>query len=156
MNAVLVKGDAVGDTLHYGAGAGAEPTASAVVADIVDVVRSIDADSLSKVPHLGFQANEIQSQDVKTLAQYESAYYLRVEANDVAGVMTKMSAVFAENDVSIEGITQKEPKQGQESVSVIFITQKTTESSVDKVIGTLSGMSDVENDIVKIRVEHFN
>jgi len=156
MNAVLVKGDAVGDTLHYGAGAGAEPTASAVVADIVDVVRTINADAASKVPHLAFQAEEIQAQTIKSVDQYESAYYLRVEANDVAGVMTKLSAVFADHDVSIEGITQKEPQQGQESVSVIFITQKTLESRIDQVIEKLSSMNDVEDSIVKIRVEHFN
>ena len=156
MNAVLVKGDAVGDTLHYGAGAGAEPTASAVVADIVDVVRTINADATSKVPHLAFQAEQIQAQTIKSVDQYESAYYLRVEANDVAGVMTKLSAVFADHNVSIEGITQKEPQQGQESVSVIFITQKTLESRIDKVIEKLSDMNDVEDSIVKIRVEHFN
>ena len=156
MNAVLVKGDAVGDTLHYGAGAGAEPTASAVVADIIDVVRTINADATSKVPHLAFQAEDIQAQTIKSVDQYESAYYLRVEANDVAGVMTKLSAVFADHNVSIEGITQKEPQQGQESVSVIFITQKTLESRIDKVIEKLSDMNDVEDSIVKIRVEHFN
>lgn len=156
MNAVLVKGDAVGNTLHYGAGAGAEPTASAVVADIVDVARSIDADIASKVPHLAFQPNDIQAQSVKTVAEYQSAYYLRVEANDVVGVMTKLSAVFAKHDVSIEGITQKEPQKGQESVSVIFITQKTLESQIDRVIEELARMDDVKNDIVKIRVEHFN
>lgn len=156
MNAVLVKGDAVGNTLHYGAGAGAEPTGSAVVADIIDAVRSIDAQSNCKVPSLGFQADSIESQPIKTIAQYQSAYYLRAEVNDVAGVMSKLSAVFAEFDVSIEGITQKEPQAGEDSVSVIFITQRTLEGRIDSVIDRLLSMGDVKDDIVKIRVEHFN
>jgi len=156
MNAVLVKGDAVGDTLHYGAGAGAEPTGSAVVADILDVVRSIDADAHCKVPHLGFQPDSIVEQKVKSVDQYESAYYLRVEANDVAGVMSKLSAVFADFDVSIEGITQKEPKTGENTVSVIFITQRTLESRIDQVIQKISTMEDIDNNIIKVRVEHFN
>ena len=156
MNAVLVKGDAVGNTLHYGAGAGAEPTGSAVVADIIDAVRSIDAQANCKVPSLGFQAETIKPQSIKTVEQYESAYYLRAELNDVAGVMSKLSAVFAEFDVSIEGITQKEPKVGEDTVSVIFITQRTLEGRIDSVIEKLLGMDDVKGDIVKIRVEHFN
>jgi len=156
MNAVLVKGDAVGNTLHYGAGAGAEPTGSAVVADIIDAVRSIDAQANCKVPSLGFQAETIKPQAIKTVDQYESAYYLRAEVNDVAGVMSKLSAVFAEFDVSIEGITQKEPKAGEDRVSVIFITQRTFESRIDSVINKLLSMDDVNGDIVKIRVEHFN
>jgi len=156
MNAVLVKGDAVGDTLHYGAGAGAEPTGSAVVADILDAVRAIDAAAHCKVPHLGFQSSAIEMQTIKSVEEYESAYYLRIEANDIAGVMSQLSAVFAEFDVSIEGITQKEPNVGESSVSVIFITQRTLESRIDDVIKKLSAMDDVANDIVKIRVEHFN
>ena len=156
MNAVLVKGDAVGDTLHYGAGAGAEPTGSAVVADILDAVRAIDAPAHCKVPHLGFQAQDIQEKTIKSVEQYESAYYLRVEANDVAGVMSQLSAVFAEYDVSIEGITQKEPQTGESSVSVIFITQRTLEERIDQVITKLSAMDDVASNIVKVRVEHFN
>lgn len=156
MNAVLVKGNAVGNTLHYGAGAGAQPTGSAVVADIIDVVRSIDTKADCKVPSLGFQANDIQQQTIKTVDQFQSAYYLRAEVNDVAGVMSKLSAVFADFDVSIEGITQKEPQPNEETVSVIFITQKTLEERIDQVIEKVSNMDDVKGDIVKIRVEHFS
>lgn len=156
MNAVLVKGDAVGNTLHYGAGAGADPTASAVVADIIDAVRSISAGPDCQVPHLAFQPKSIQAEEVKTVEQFESAYYVRVEANDVAGVMSKLSAVFAEFDVSIEGITQKEPQVGQSTVSVIFITQRTLEAKIDSVLTKLASMDDVQDGIVKIRVEHFN
>jgi len=156
MNAVLVKGDAVGDTLHYGAGAGAEPTASAVVADIIDVVRTIDSDALSKVPALGFQDANIVNQEIKSVEDFQSAYYLRVEASDTAGVMTQLSAVFADLDVSIEGITQKEPQEPTDTVSVIFVTQKTREARIDQVIEKLSSIPDVKSDIVKIRIEHFN
>lgn len=156
MNAVLVKGDAVGNTMHYGAGAGAEPTASAVVADIVDVVRTIDAPASCRVPHLGFQANAIEGRVVKTPDQFESAYYLRFDVNDVAGVMSKLSAQFAEQDISLEAITQKEPQEGQDLVSVIFITQRTIEGRVNQAIENIESMSDVRTDAVKIRVEHFN
>jgi len=156
MNAVLVKGDAVGNTLHYGAGAGAEPTASAVVADILDVARTIGAQSSCRVPHLGFQASSIESHAVKTPDQFESAFYLRFDVNDVAGVMSQLSAHFAEQDISIEGITQKEPKTGQDFVSVIFITQFTNEGRVDKAIASIESMDSVCAKAVKIRVEHFN
>lgn len=156
MNAVLVKGDAVGNTLHYGAGAGAEPTASAVVADILDVVRSIECPAQSKIPHLGFQAGSIIEQTVKTQDQFESAYYLRFDVKDVAGVMSKLSAEFAAQNISIEAITQKEPKQGQNFVSVIFITQRTIEGLVDKAIESIQAMDEVTTGAVKIRVEHFN
>lgn len=156
MNAVLVKGDAVGNTLHYGAGAGAEPTASAVVADILDIVRSIDAPSSCRVPHLGFRPESIQSRPVKTSDQFESAYYLRFDVNDVAGVMSKLSAKFADQNISIEAITQKEPAAGQDFVSVIFITQRTREGLIDEAIMSIEAMADVRADAVRIRVEHFN
>lgn len=156
MNAVFVKGDAVGSTLHYGAGAGAEPTASAVVADILDIVRSIDASPSCRVPHLGFQPDAIQQLPVKTPDQFEAAYYLRFDVNDVAGVMSKLSAKFADQNISIEAITQKEPSLGQNFVSVIFITQRTVEGLVDQAIESIESMSDVRADAVKIRVEHFN
>ena len=156
MNAVLIKGDAVGNTLHYGAGAGAEPTASAVVADILDVVRTIDADASCRVPHLGFRADSIEDLAVKTADQFESAYYLRFDVNDVAGVMSRLSAQFADQGISIEGIAQKEPLSGQDFVSVIFITQRTNEGRLDKTIASIEAMDDVRTNAVKIRVEHFN
>lgn len=156
MNAVLVKGDAVGNTMHYGAGAGAEPTASAVVADIIDVARSFDAAPASRVPPLGFQTSALEDRDIVAVDQFETAFYLRFEVNDVAGVMSTLSAQFAAQNISIEAITQKEPQAGEESVSVIFITQVTKEGSVDKAIESIESMGDVRNAAVKIRVEHFN
>jgi len=156
MNAVLVKGDAVGNTLHYGAGAGAEPTASAVVADIVDVVRTLGAAPAHYVPALGFQADTVKALPTKKPEEFECAFYLRFEVADVAGAMTQLSAEFAEQDINIEGITQKEPAKGQDTVSVIFITQKTTEGSVDKAIVRLEALDIVCGQAVKIRVEHLD
>lgn len=156
MNAVLVKGDAVGNTLHYGAGAGAEPTASAVVADIVDLARTITSDAANRVPHLAFQPSQIKQQTIKQPEEFETAFYLRVEVNDVAGVMSKLSTVFAELDISIEGITQKEPQKNQQSVSVILITQRTLEGRVNKAIEQIENMHDVHNGVVRIRVEHLD
>lgn len=156
MNAVLVKGDAVGNTLHYGAGAGAEPTASAVVADIVDIARTITAEPRNRVPHLAFQPSQIKAQRVKAADEFEAAYYLRVEVNDVAGVMSKLATVFADLDISLEGITQKEPQRNQQSVSVILITQRTKERRINEAIDKIQHMQDVRSDVVRIRVEHLN
>lgn len=156
MNAVLVKGDAVGDTLHYGAGAGAEPTASAVVADIVDVARTITADPNNRVPHLAFQPDAIKDIAIKSPDEFESAYYLRFEVNDVAGVMSELSAQFADQDINIEAITQKEPKEGEDFVSVIFITQRDIEGRINKAIHNIEAMSNVRKAAVRIRVEHLN
>ena len=156
MNAVLVKGDAVGNTLHYGAGAGAEPTASAVVADIIDVARTFEADASIRTPSLGFQSDSIVEQNIVAVDQFETAYYLRFEVNDVAGVMSKLSAQFAEQGISIEAIIQKEPKTGDDFVSVIFITQVTTEGLVNQAIKNIQAMDHIRSAAVKIRVEHFN
>lgn len=156
MNAVMVKGDAVGDTLHYGAGAGAEPTASAVVADLVDTARTITADPNNRVPHLAFQPESIREMPVKNSDQFEAAFYLRFEVNDIAGVMSKLSTVFADLDISIEAITQKEPQQGQDSVSVIFITQSILEQRVNMAIEKIQAMADIRSEAVKIRVEHLS
>ncbi len=156
MNAVLVKGDAVGNTLHYGAGAGAEPTASAVVADIVDVARSLNVAKECRVPALAFQQELVSALDVKPVADFESAYYLRFEVEDVAGAMSKLSAEFASRDISIEGITQKEPSKDARSVSVIFITQVTQEGAVDRALQNIEAMDVVHGSAVKIRVEHLD
>ena len=155
MNAVLVKGDAVGNILHYGAGAGGKPTASAVVADIIDLARSFSADAVTRVPHLGFQESAIVNKTIKTPDQFNSVYYLRIEADDVAGVMSKLTTVFAELQISIEGITQKEPTAGQDTVSVIFLTQRTQESRIDEAIQKIQEFDQIKGDVVKIRVEHL-
>lgn len=156
MNAVLVKGDAVGDTLHYGAGAGAEPTASAVVADIVDIARTLNVAPTNRVPYLGFQLSAIQVPTIKTAEQFNSAYYLRVDVKDVPGVMSQLSTVFADLQISIEAITQKEPAKGEQMVSVIFLTQTTQESNINRAIQQIESMQDICGSVVRIRVEHLD
>ncbi len=161
MNAVLVKGDAVGNTLHYGAGAGAEPTASAVVADILDIARALNLSEDSKnapinVPALAFEAQSIKERKVMQPKEFRSAYYLRVDVNDVPGVMSQLSTVFAEYGISIEGITQKEPAKGELKVSVIFLTQRTQEGLIDDAIEKIQGMPDVLDKVTRIRVEHLD
>lgn len=155
MNAVLVRGNAVGNTLHYGAGAGALPTASAMVADIVDIVRSIKGHGNQRIPYYGFQDEAIKPQKIKTAAECESAYYLRYEVRDVAGVMSKLSSIFAERDISIEAITQKEPEPGNKTVPVIFITQMTQASIVDDVNRSIEALDEVVRPVVKFPVEHL-
>lgn len=156
MNAVLVKGDVVGNTLHYGAGAGADATASAVVADIIDLARTLGVDASNRVPQLGFIADSIQTLEVLDCSRFESAYYLRARVNDVAGVMSKLSSVFAEHSISLEAITQKEPAKGDTAVSVIFITQRTVENNITEAIAKLETMPDVIGEVTRIRVEHLD
>lgn len=156
MNAVLVRGDAVGNTLHYGAGAGAEPTASAVVADIVDLSRALSGNSAVPVPHLAFQANSIEPRAVRSAEQFVSAYYLRIDVNDVPGVMSELATIFADLGISIEAITQKEPARDQHRVSVIFITQRTQESLINQAINQIEDMQNVLQSVIRLRVEHLD
>ncbi|MBX2847182.1 MAG: homoserine dehydrogenase [Acidiferrobacterales bacterium] len=154
MNAVMVQGDAVGCTLHYGAGAGSLPTASAVVADVIDITRALTSGVNYSVPALGF--DEIDKQEVKQPEEFVCAHYLRVDVFDNAGVLSKLSKVFADLDVSIEAIIQKEPKKDAEYVSVIFITQETLEARITLAIDTIKSMDYVCGEIVRIRLEHLD
>jgi homoserine dehydrogenase len=155
MNAVLVQGDAVGPTLYYGAGAGAEPTASAVVADIIDTVRTIDAPLQHKVPLLGFQSNAMRDTPILPIEDVSSAYYLRMEAEDHPGVLAEVSDTFAKNSISIEAVIQKEPASGQSSVHLIMLTQKCVESNMNKAIKAVEDLASVKGEVVRIRVEHL-
>lgn len=156
MNAVLVQGDAVGPTLYYGAGAGAEPTASAVVADIIDTVRTIDAPLHHKVPLLGFQSNAMRDTPVVSIDDVETAYYLRMEAEDKPGVLAEVSDTFAKNSISIEAVLQKEPATGASSVHLIMLTQKCVESNVNQAIKAVESLDSVQGDVVRIRMEHLD
>jgi homoserine dehydrogenase len=156
MNAVLVQGDAVGPTLYYGAGAGAEPTASAVVADIIDTVRTIDAPLHHKVPLLGFQTNAMRDTPVVSIDDVETAYYLRMEAEDKPGVLAEVSDTFAKNSISIEAVLQKEPATGESSVHLIMLTQKCVESNVNQAIKAVESLSSVQGGVVRIRMEHLD
>ncbi len=153
MNAVLVQGDAVGPTLYYGAGAGAEPTASAVVADVVDVVRALTGDPENRVPHLAFQAEALADIPVLAIEEIETAYYLRLNAQDKAGVMADVTRILADHDISIEAIIQKEPVAGETLLPVILRTQKTLEKEMNAAILQIEDLSTVTGRVSRIRVE---
>jgi len=155
MNAVLVNSDAVGATLYYGAGAGSEPTASAVVADLVDVVRTLTVDPENRVPHLAFQADALSSQPVLPMPEVESSYYLRLQADDRVGVMADVTRILRDHEISIEAILQKEPANGSTSVPVILLTHKVKEGRVDDAIALLGKLPSIGGEVVRIRVEEL-
>jgi len=153
MNAVLVDGDAVGQTMYYGAGAGAEPTASAVVADIVDVVRTLTADRDNRVPHLAFQPSELSDAPILPVEQTESAYYLRMNALEKPGVLAKVTSILGAQDINIEAIIQKETSEDQ--VPVIILTQTVLEQKVNDAIEQIEALEEISGSVTRIRVEHF-
>jgi len=155
MNAVLVKADAVGPTLYYGAGAGAEPTASAVVADIVDVARAMDIDPANRVPMLGFQPNAISDLPVLGNDEFETAYYCRLLAEDRPGVLADVTRIFADHDISIEAVIQKEPQQGQTCVSLILLTSCVIEKNMNGALVQVEALNSIEGSVTKIRMEHL-
>ena len=153
MNAVLVCGDAVGPTLYYGAGAGAEPTASAVVADLVDAVRAITSDPENRVPHLAFQSDAIAELPILPAEQIKTAYYLRLTAEDKPGVLADVTRILAAHNISIEALIQKEPLQGQTSVSIIMLTQLTLEKEMNAAIAEIEALATVTGKVARIRLE---
>jgi len=153
MNAVLVQGDAVGPTLYYGAGAGAEPTASAVVADIVDVVRVLTSDPEHRVPHLAFQANAISDIPILSSAQIKTAYYLRLNAEDKPGVLAEVTQILANHQISIEALIQKEPLEGETTVPVIMLTHTTLEKEMNAAIKEIEALATITGSICRIRLE---
>lgn len=153
MNAVLVKGDAVGPTLYYGAGAGAEPTASAVVADVIDVVRALTSDPENRVPHLAFQPNAISDTPVLPMDQVRTAYYLHLTAQDRPGVLADITKILADHQISIEAMIQKEPINDETSVPVIMLTQKTLEKEMNAAISEIESLPAITGQITRIRVE---
>ena len=153
MNAVLVHADALGPTLYYGAGAGAEPTASAVVADIVDVVRTLTGDPDNRVPHLAFKPDQIADLPVLDMEAVESAYYLRLQAADRPGVMAQVSRIMGDLDISIEAILQKEPGEGETTVPLIMLTRRVRESRVNEAIRQFEALESIIGPVQRIRVE---
>ncbi|MCQ8180069.1 homoserine dehydrogenase [Methylomonas sp. SURF-1] len=153
MNAVLVCGDAVGPTLYYGAGAGAEPTASAVVADLVDVVRAMTSDPENRVPHLAFQADAIADIPVLPADAIKTAYYLRLTAEDKPGVLADVSRILAAHNISIEALIQKEPPAGETSVPIIMLTQQTLEQEMNAAIADIEALATVSGKVARIRLE---
>jgi homoserine dehydrogenase len=153
MNAVLVQGDAVGPTLYYGAGAGDEPTASAVVADIIDVARVMTADPGNRVPHLAFQPDQLSDLKVLAMDDVETAYYLRLQAEDKPGVMADVARILAEQGISIEALIQKEPEAGATSLPIILLTHKISEKQMNTAIETIEALATVHKPVMRIRVE---
>ena len=155
MNAILVSGDAVGSALFYGPGAGAEPTASAVVADIIDVVRTLTTDPGLRVPHLAFQPDALSDGPVLGMANVETACYLRCEALDRPGVMADVTRILADLGISIEAILQKAPEPGAHTVPVILLTHSVREAQVDAAIARIASLESITGKIRRLRVESF-
>ena len=153
MNAVLVKGDAVGPTLYYGAGAGSLPTASAVVADVVDVARALTTDPNNRVPHLAFQPDEISDLRVLSMEQVVTAYYLRITALDQPGVMARIAGILGEEGISIEAIQQKEPAEGETHVPLIMLSHRVLEGDMNRAIERIEALDSVNGAVVRIRTE---
>jgi homoserine dehydrogenase len=153
MNAVLVMADKLGPSLYYGAGAGADPTASAVIADIIDVARTITTDPQNRVPHLAFQADQIVDIPVMPITEVSTAYYLRMRVDDIPGVMADITRIMGESDISIEAILQKEPESGVVRATIIMLTQKIREAQMDQAIAKIGQLATVHGTIHRIRVE---
>jgi homoserine dehydrogenase len=153
MNAVLVKGDAVGPTLYYGAGAGAEPTASSVVADVIDVVRALTSDPENRVPHLAFQADALADIPVLSPEMFRTSYYLRLNAEDKPGVLAEVTRILANHQISIEAISQKVPQHNETSVPIIILTQITLEKEMNAAIAEIEALKTVTGKVNRIRLE---
>jgi homoserine dehydrogenase len=151
-NAVLVAGDAVGPTLYYGAGAGAAPTASAVVADLVDLARDISAGQSNRIPALGVSGEALRELPILPMAQVETPWYLRMEAQDKPGVMSRVTSIFSEQGISIEGLIQKAPGAGQSNVPVVVLTNSAPQEKVDAAVQAIETLDTINGAITRIRV----
>jgi len=154
LNAVMVNGDAVGNTLYVGAGAGAGPTASAVVADIIDLARTFDAPAEASVNHLAF--NDIEDVAVLPMEEVETAYYLRIQAEDKTGVLAAVASILSERGINIEAIIQKEPKDGEALAQIILLTHVVVEKQMNEAIAAIEALSSTVGHVTRIRVEHLN
>ncbi|MCK9535857.1 MAG: homoserine dehydrogenase [Pseudomonas sp.] len=156
MNAVMVNGDAVGSTLYYGAGAGMEPTASAVVADIIDVARFMASAPADQVPALAFQSTALSDHPILAIDQCESAYYLRIQAKDHPGVLAQVASILSVRGINIESIMQKEAEESDGSVPIILLTHRVQEQRINDAIMALEALDTVQKPVVRIRVEQLN
>jgi homoserine dehydrogenase len=153
LNAIMVNGDAVGDTLFSGPGAGAGPTASAVVADVIDLARSMDAPASSRVHHLGFK--QVDDTKVLSIEEIKTAYYLRIPALDKTGVLAKIASILSERGINIEALIQKEQAEGEEVVQVILLTHSIQEKIMNDAIAAIEALKETQGDVTRIRVEHL-
>jgi homoserine dehydrogenase len=156
MNAVLVKGDAVGPTLYYGKGAGAEPTASAVVADLVDVTRMHTADPHQRVPHLAFQPDRLSDLPILPIDEVRTAYYLRLRAKDQPGVLADITRILGDLSISIDAFLQKEPAEGEKEVDIIMLTHITVEKNINQAIAQIEALPAISGSVTRIRLEELN
>ncbi|MCP5249961.1 MAG: homoserine dehydrogenase [Candidatus Accumulibacter sp.] len=155
MNAVLVKADAVGATLYYGKGAGAEPTASAVIADLVDVTRMHTADPEHRVPHLAFQPDAMVDLAILPIADVITSYYLRLRVEDRPGVLADVTRILADHDISIDAMIQREPGEGEQQTDIIMLTHQTRERNIDAAIVRIEGLAAVAGKIIRLRLEQL-
>jgi homoserine dehydrogenase len=156
MNAVLVWGDAVGATLYYGKGAGAEPTASAVIADLVDVTRLHTADPHHRVPHLAFQPDQLADLQVLPMDEVETCYYLRMRAADRPGVLADITRILADMEISIDAMLQKEPGEGEEQADIVILTHLAKEKAVNAAIARVEALGTITGKVTRIRMEELN
>jgi homoserine dehydrogenase len=156
MNAVQVMGDAVGTTLYYGKGAGAEPTASAVIADLVDVTRLQTADPDHRVPHLAFQPGSVVNTAVLPIGEITTSYYLRLRVADVTGVLADITRILADNGISIDAMLQREADDGENQTDLIMLTHETKEKHILKAIEKIETLKTVEGSVTKIRLENLS
>jgi homoserine dehydrogenase len=156
MNAVQVHGDAVGTTLYYGKGAGSEPTASAVIADLVDVTRLQTADPENRVPHLAFQPDALQNTPILPMAEVTTSYYLRFAVEDQAGVLAEITRILAAHGVSIDALLQKEAAEGESQTDLVILTHETKEKNMMAAITEMQALKTVLGEIIKIRLENLS
>jgi len=156
MNAVVVHGDAVGTTLSYGKGAGSEPTASAVVADLVDITRLHTADPDHRVPHLAFQPNQLTDTPILGMEQVVTSFYLRLQVADQAGVLARITGILAEHGISIDALLQRESAEGEAHTDVIILTHDTVEGEMNKALAQMQALPTVLSPIVRIRKEELS
>ncbi len=156
MNAVLVKANAVGPTLYYGAGAGSMPTASAVVADLIEIARACQAPLSSRVPVLAFQSQGIEAVDVLPVAQVVTAYYLRLAVDDKPGVLAEVTRLLADHHISIEAMIQRQATAEQETAEIVLLTHRCVEGDVNKAIEKIEALASVHGPLTRIRVEDLS
>ena len=152
-NAILVEGNAVGPTLYYGAGAGGAPTASAIVADLVDLARDMGAGQTCRVPPLGFAREELRSLPIVPMAQVQTPWYLRMQVEDKPGVLSAVASIFSEQGISIEALIQKAPAEGQTRVQLIVLTNKAAQGLVDQAVTAIEALDSIAGKVTRIRVE---
>jgi homoserine dehydrogenase len=155
MNAVVVQGDAVGPTLYYGKGAGAEPTASSIIADLVDVTRMHTADPENRVPHLAFQPNQLVSLPILPMADVQTSYYLRMRVVDKQGALADITRLLADEQISIDAVIQKEPEEGETRTDLVMLTHRTLEKSVNAAIAKIEKLAVVEGGVTRLRLENL-